>query len=277
MNAFTSTSDGSTFDRLTAAAWADVARAVADARVDLEAVSVGDGTLLTSTEDPSPLFNRLIGWGSSGAARPDVLDEAIERCRRRGIDRFFVHVVRGHPRCVEATEMLRARGFVPYRRGWVELSRGRSETVPPPAGRWSVRACTKDDAAAFGLLMARAFDLAPAGAAAFAALVERPRWTTCCVRHDGRLIGGGASFIHDGCCYLAGGATDSAHRRAGVQYALLHHRVVDALERGCQTIASETGEAVPGDPQHSHRNMERLGLVPVCVRDNWLPTPDSPA
>jgi hypothetical protein len=48
-------------------------------------------------------------------------------------------------------------------------------------------------------------------------------------------------------------------------------RIQMALDLGCTLITSETGEDVPGDPQHSYRNMLRHGLRPEYVRDNWCP------
>ena len=51
------------------------------------------------------------------------------------------------------------------------------------------------------------------------------------------------------------------------------HRIAEAGAAGCRHVFSETGEAVPGDPQHSYRNMERLGLQKAGVVDNYVPAP----
>jgi len=48
-------------------------------------------------------------------------------------------------------------------------------------------------------------------------------------------------------------------------------RIQLALDLGCGLMTSETGEAVPGDPQHSYRNLRRHGLRPVYRRENWCP------
>jgi hypothetical protein len=33
-----------------------------------------------------------------------------------------------------------------------------------------------------------------------------------------------------------------------------------------------TGEAVPGDKQHSYRNIQKAGFKEAYLRENWIPT-----
>jgi penicillin amidase len=47
--------------------------------------------------------------------------------------------------------------------------------------------------------------------------------------------------------------------------------VEDAVAAGCTRLLTATGEAVPGDPQHSYHNIEWAGFEPTYVRDNWVP------
>ena len=51
-------------------------------------------------------------------------------------------------------------------------------------------------------------------------------------------------------------------------------RLAAATEAGCEAMFTETGEAVPGDPQHSYRNIERYGFRPGLLRENWVPALD---
>ena len=44
-----------------------------------------------------------------------------------------------------------------------------------------------------------------------------------------------------------------------------------ALEAGCTTITTSTGEAVPGDPQHSYGNIVKSGFAEAYLRENWVP------
>jgi hypothetical protein len=41
-------------------------------------------------------------------------------------------------------------------------------------------------------------------------------------------------------------------------------------------VFAETGEAVPGDPQHSYRNLLRGGFRELTLRQNYLVTPPAP-
>ena len=44
-----------------------------------------------------------------------------------------------------------------------------------------------------------------------------------------------------------------------------------ALDLGCKKIFTCTGVDVPGDPQHSYKNILRAGFVEEYVRDNYEP------
>jgi len=92
-------------------------------------------------------------------------------------------------------------------------------------------------------------DLAAAGAVRYAAL------------RDG-VIAGGASFrIAEGVAQLTGAATAPAHRRRGVQTALLSARLADAAAAGCD-IAVVTTQ--PGSK--SQQNVQRRGFDLLYAR-----------
>jgi GNAT superfamily N-acetyltransferase len=71
--------------------------------------------------------------------------------------------------------------------------------------------------------------------------------------------------------WLDWGATAPAFRRRGSQSALLRRRILDALDMGCRLILTETGEEVEGDPQHSYKNILRMGFREAYVRENYAP------
>jgi ribosomal protein S18 acetylase RimI-like enzyme len=82
-------------------------------------------------------------------------------------------------------------------------------------------------------------------------------------------IGGGASLrISDGVAQLCGAATLPAHRRRGVQSALLRHRLASAAERGCD-IAVVTTQ--PGSK--SQENVQRFGFALLYARAILLKPP----
>lgn len=67
------------------------------------------------------------------------------------------------------------------------------------------------------------------------------------------------------------GATAPAFRRRGSQAALLAARVERALDLGCRAMYTCTGVAVPGDPQHSYKNILKAGFREDYVRANYAP------
>ena len=83
--------------------------------------------------------------------------------------------------------------------------------------------------------------------------------------------GTGALYMRDGIGYLDFAATHADFRRRGAQGRVLSARLNHAFEAGCTTIVTMTGEAVPGEEQHSYRNIERSGFKTIYLRENWIP------
>ena len=52
---------------------------------------------------------------------------------------------------------------------------------------------------------------------------------------------------------------------------MLSARIRYAFEVGCKTISTTTGEAVPGDPQHSYGNITKSGFEEAYLRENLVP------
>ena len=83
--------------------------------------------------------------------------------------------------------------------------------------------------------------------------------------------GTGALYMRAGIAYLDFGATSPDFRRRGSQSALLSTRLRAALDAGCSEIVTMTGEAVPGDAQHSYHNIQKAGFAEAYLRENWVP------
>jgi len=80
-------------------------------------------------------------------------------------------------------------------------------------------------------------------------------------RRDGAAVGGGVMRMDDGVAQLGGAATLPAHRRRGVQTALILTRLTRAGEHGCD-IAVVTTQ--PGSK--SQQNLARLGFDLLYTR-----------
>ena len=89
---------------------------------------------------------------------------------------------------------------------------------------------------------------------------DRGRHTVSRVR--GGVVAGGASMrISEGVAQLAGAATAPAHRRRGVQTALLSARLADAARAGCDVAVVTTQ---PGSK--SQQNVQRRGFQLLYTR-----------
>ena len=86
---------------------------------------------------------------------------------------------------------------------------------------------------------------------------------------DGVIAGGAAMRIAEGVAQLAGAATAPAHRRRGVQTALLSARLADAAAAGCDVAVITTQ---PGSK--SQQNAQRQGFDLLYTRAVLVKQPD---
>ena len=87
-------------------------------------------------------------------------------------------------------------------------------------------------------------------------------------RHDGVIAGGASIRMCAGIAQLAGAATALAHRRRGVQTALLAARLVDAARAGCDIAVVTTA---PGSK--SQQNVQRRGFQLLYTRAVLVKSP----
>ncbi len=81
-------------------------------------------------------------------------------------------------------------------------------------------------------------------------------------RRGQEILGGGTMRRHLGIAQLCGASTLPAHRRTGVQSALLAHRLRHAAQNGCELAVVTT---MPGSK--SQQNMQRQGFVLLYSRN----------
>lgn len=98
-------------------------------------------------------------------------------------------------------------------------------------------------------------DFAQAGVVRYAALLE------------GVLAGGGSVRMAEGVAQLAGAATAPAHRRRGVQTALLSARLVDAAAAGCDIAVVTTQPGSKSQQNVQRRGFDLLYTRAVLVKD----------
>ena len=149
------------------------------------------------------------------------------------------------------------------------LAVGRAPVAVPAMNGLALREIDAADGAAFAALVGRVFGMGGTEAL-FASLPGRAGWHAWLAFDGDTPAAAGAMFAADGAAWFGMGACDAAYRGRGAQTALLAARVQRAAELGLRDCFTETGEAVPGEPQTSYRNIERAGFQPFYRRPNLL-------
>lgn len=227
---------------------------------------IGDAICSVSSAEPSILFNRVLGLGSG--ATLEQLARIRQLYDRAGISRFFLHVVpeRKTPAIEQRLELA---GYERYR-GWMKFEWA-AEELQTARSDLQVRRVGPERAGEFAAVAGPAFGLKPSSNPALAAIVGAPG-THAFMSFDGdRAAGTGVVFVDSGIAVLDWGATQPDFRRRGGQTAVLATRIQFALDAGCRCIYTMTGEAVPGDPQHSYSNIQKAGFSEAYLRENWIP------
>lgn len=219
--------------------------------------------------DGSP-FNKVVGLGFGGVPTSEELDE---------IEQAFT--ARGCPTQVELSQLADAEiGAALTGRGYVLVSfenvlgrplGGTSEAVTPPGV--TIRPSHDDEFETWLDVVVDGFaspdtqgvpsheefprdaiadatrDMAAAGATRYVAL------------HDGVIAGAGSMRLAGGIAQLTGAATLPAHRRRGIQSALLSSRLAEATAAGCDIAVVTTS---PGSK--SQENVQKRGFALLYTR-----------
>ena len=248
--------------------------AAADAR-DVESLGIEcieTGTALVSIARELPpsaiVINRVLGLGLAAPATRAEAEAIVAAYRGRGVEQYFVQV---HPDAGprELAGWLRDAGLHADR-GWQKFVRD-PVAVERPATDLAVREIGREHGDAFAEIVCNGFDLGDAAKPWLAKLPGRDGWHVFMAFAGDDPAGVGALFVRDRVAWTDYGATAPAFRRRGSQGAVLAARLERALALGCRKICTCTGVAVPGDPQHSYRNIRKAGFAEEYVRENYAP------
>jgi ribosomal protein S18 acetylase RimI-like enzyme len=250
------------------AGWAEIwaaAPAALAARHGIDAATIGGALCTAIAEQPSTMLNRVVGLGLDAPATDDDLD-AIESFFARHGQPFYVSL---NPKAKpsDLRSRLERRGFsTAY--AWMKFTRG-PEQPPPIETALRIEVAGREQGADFGEVVAAGYGLEPF-VAAWLAELPGTSWH-CYLAYDGEDPAGAAAlYVHEGTGYLTFAATRAEHRRKGAQSALLTARIRDAVEAGCTTLVTETGERIPMKPSDSYRNILRFGFEEAYLRPNYL-------
>jgi GNAT superfamily N-acetyltransferase len=255
---------------------ADTSRAT-QARTGIDGFLIPIAGGMASFAEPDSPFNKVVGLGFDGVPSAEELDVIEKNFAAQGAP---TQVELAHLGESAIGELLSDRG---YRLESFENVLGLAldddaEVVTPPG--IEVRRSTDDELDAWIAVVADASthpdtqglpwhdefpreaienaerDFAAAGGVRYAAF------------RDGVLAGGADFRITDGIAQLAGAATAPAHRRHGVQSALVAARLADARAAGCDVAVIVTQ---PGS--RSQQNAQRRGFDLLYTRATLVKHP----
>lgn len=241
---------------------------------DLRVESIAGATLLLAPGLPTPMFNRVIGFGTFEPATEAALDAILARYRAAGVDAFWISVnAVAAPRDIAG--WLEARGAAsPVRRSWVQM---RWLAGVPPAFQTTlhIEAAGASDAHELGTVVASAFGMPEPMARWLGSLVHREGWRGYAARTaaEGRIVGGGFVYVKTPLAWLGMGAIAPSHRGHRGQLALMAARIGHALRGGCTSVHTETGEPIGDEPNPSLANMQRCGFERIASRVNYALSP----
>jgi GNAT superfamily N-acetyltransferase len=234
----------------------------------LHTENLDGATLLFAPGAPTPLFNRVIGFGTFDRASEASLDRIVRRYQEAGVTTFWLSVNEAAAPA-DIGEWLAARGFVtPPRRSWVQV-RWTKPAAPVAQSRLDIAEARVPDAIAIAEVIRTAFAMPAPMDAWIAALVGRPGWQGYVAKDRGRVVGGGFVHTRASLGWLGMGAILPSHRGGGGQVALMAARIAHALHRGCTAVHTETGEPVGDEPNPSFLNMQRCGFERIASRRNF--------
>ncbi len=231
-------------------------------------IGAGFASIVSALPSSAIVLNRMIGVGHGKPESKKTIAELVEAYREAGVERYFIHI---HPDAEprEIGEWLIEKGLEKTR-SWQKFCRG-EEAVAPISTDLSIRKINANAGNDLASILCDAFDLGDEARPWIALLPNFPGWHVFMAYDGDTAAGTGAVFIDGETAWMDFGATSPQFRRRGSQSSLLRHRVQFALERGCTRMFTCTGEAVPGDPQHSYSNIQKAGFVEDYVRANYAP------
>ena len=219
-----------------------------------DAVAVGDALCLRATLAPeSPMLNRVVGLGVDAPVDEENLDEALAAM---GDTTFYVDVAPDADPCLDG--LLAARGLEPGW-GWMLFERG---PEPAPDVETTLRVIEVDAARsdAWSGIVCAAYGLPDTYLPVIERVPALPGWSAFLALDGDEPAAAAAVWGDAPVAYFGFAATLPEHRDKGGQGVLLAKRIERALDAGCRTLVTETGELRADRPSASYRNILRYGF-----------------
>jgi GNAT superfamily N-acetyltransferase len=220
----------------------------------------GGARCLRAPEAPeSPMLNRVVGLG---LGRPATDADVGEALAAMGDTACYV-AISPSAAPTDLAARLDARGLEPGW-GWMLFRRSPVPAPPVPTSLRLVEVGT-GERDAWARVVVTAYGLPEAIVPFTASVTDAPGWA-CWLALDGdEPAAAGALWVDGEVAYFGFAGTLPEHRGKGGQGALFAARIARAIEHGCTTLVTETGEQLPGRPSSSYRNITRFGFEPQHV------------
>ena len=217
-------------------------------------------------------YNKVVGLGFGGVPSTTALDEIEQAFAARGAptqiqlahlaDPYIGELLTGRGYRLESFENVLgcaiARGLKRTTPAGIEVRRSGDEELDAWIDVVVDAAAHPDAQGVPGMKSSRARSLRTRNAERDSAAAGLARYAAL---PDGVLAGGASLRIDNGVAQLAGAGTAPAHRRRGIQSALLSYRLADAAAAGCDVAVITTQ---PGS--RSHQNAQRRGFDLLYTR-----------
>lgn len=229
-----------------------------------DVVEVAGATCLRAPFAPdSPMMNRIVGLGLDGSVDESGVDAALAAM---GDTAFYVAVSPSAD--PDLDRLLEERGLE-QGWGWMLFERG---PLPARTPETTLRVVEVGDAAAasWAQVVATGYGLPDAARARIEEVPGLPGWHALLALDRDEPVAAAAVWIDPPTAYFGFAATLPGHRGRGGQGSLFAARIDRALELGCTTLVTETGELRDGHPSASYRNIRRNGFEERRVVANRL-------
>ncbi len=229
-----------------------------------------DMLVASSPEVDLLLFNRVVGLGMSSMVLVSNIDDLISHYRKVGVKRFMVQL---SPFAIpDNTDLLLKRRKFVYESDWAKLiyrADNHLETTDSPAEITRVQEGQED---LYADVILEALQWPDLLRPALINSIHKEGFLHYIAWIDGKPVAGGSTYLSKQVATLKIGGTLAPYRNMGIHLALLHRKIQDATDLGCQWITAETAHMADGGPNAANTNLKKLGFTEAYKRSNYVYT-----
>ncbi|EXG82368.1 GNAT family N-acetyltransferase [Cryptosporangium arvum] len=234
----------------------------------IAATRLGGGVVVSTPEDPTGFWTKVLGLGVTEPVTAGVVDAAVDFLTAHGSTRATFQIA--PDRLPDDWDDIAARHGINAGSSWVKLACPMAAFRPGETGL-RVRPVTDADADRAAAVIAAGFGMDPTLVAGLYA----PAWRSgeflgFAAWDDDEMVAAAATRLAPPTASMYGAATLPGHRGHGAQSALLAARAAVAETAGCEVLVAETYVPPVEGTNPSLNNMIRAGFEVLYVRVNQV-------